>query len=199
MNCLLEFEHLNNRYFAMRHGHSLANQRAIIVSQPENGLDGFGLSDQGRVQVRESLQLIQFPFANTIIVSSDFCRARESAEIAAHSLDAVEAINLDRRLRERNFGELELTADSGYDDVWKADAENPDHQVMGVESVNQVMERVTSVIVEYENCCSNTSILLVSHGDALQILETAFARMDGSEHRQLEHLHTAQIRELQFG
>ena len=183
----------------MRHGHSLANQRAIIVSQPANGLEGFGLSDQGRAQVEQSLQRMSLPFANTIIVSSDFCRARESAEIAAQSIDAAEAINLDPRLRERNFGELELTADSGYADVWKADAENPDQQLMGVESVNQVMQRVTSVIVEYESRFANTSILLVSHGDALQILETAFARMDGSAHRQLEHLHTAQIRELRFG
>ena len=183
----------------MRHGHSLANQQAIIVSQPENGLDGFGLSDRGRVQVRENLQQFSVFSANIIIVSSDFCRARESAEIATRSLDAIDAINLDPRLRERNFGELELTADSGYADVWEADAENPDHQLMGVESVNQVMQRVTSVIVEYEGRCSDTSILLVSHGDALQILETAFARMDGSAHRQLEHLHTAQIRELQFG
>lgn len=198
MNCLLELDHLNNRYFAMRHGHSLANQRAIIVSQPENGLDGFGLSDRGRVQVRESLQSFDTSPVDIIIVSSDFCRARESAEIAAQSLDAVEAINLDPRLRERNFGELELTADSRYADVWQADAENPDHQLMGVESVNQVMKRVTSVILEYEEHCSNTCILLVSHGDALQILETAFARMDGSAHRQLEHLHTAQIRELQL-
>lgn len=196
MNCLLELDQLNNRYFAMRHGHSLANQRAIIVSQPENGLDGFGLSELGRVQVRESLQRFSILPVDIIIVSSDFCRARESAELAAHSLSAVEAINLDPRLRERNFGELELTADSGYADVWQADAENPDHQMMGVESVNQVMKRVTSVIVDYEDYCSNTSILLVSHGDALQVLETAFARMDGSQHRQLEHLHTAQIREL---
>jgi len=199
LNCLLEFDCLNNRYFAMRHGHSLANQQAIIVSQPDNGLDGFGLSEQGRMQVRESLQQFKLRADNIIIVSSDFCRAQESAEIGAELLDGVEAMNLDPRLRERNFGELELTADSGYEDVWKADAENPDHQSMGVESVNQVMKRVTSVIVEYEDCCSNTSILLISHGDALQILETAFARMDGSAHRQLEHLHTAQIRELRFG
>lgn len=199
MNCLLEFDRLKNRYFAMRHGHSLANQQAIIVSQPENGLEGFGLSDRGRVQVRESLQQFSVSSANIIIVSSDFCRARQSAEIAAQSLDSFDAINLDPRLRERNFGELELTADSGYAAVWKADAENPDHQLMGVESVNQVMQRVTSVIIEYEGSCSDNSILLVSHGDALQILETAFAGMDGSAHRQLEHLHTAQIRELQFG
>ena len=112
MNCLLELDQLNNRYFAMRHGHSLANQRAIIVSQPENGLDGFGLSDLGRVQVRESLQRFSILPVDIIIVSSDFCRARESAELAAHSLNAVEAINLDPRLRERNFGELELTADA---------------------------------------------------------------------------------------
>ena len=122
MNCLLELDQLNNRYFAMRHGHSLANQQSIIVSQPENGLDGFGLSNRGRLQIRESLQQFSVSSANVIIVSSDFYRARESAEIAAQSLDAIEAINFDPRLRERNFGELELTADSGYADVWEANA-----------------------------------------------------------------------------
>jgi len=106
----------------MRHGHSLANQQSIIVSQPENGLDGFGLSNRGRLQIRESLQQFSVSSANVIIVSSDFYRARESAEIAAQSLDAIEAINFDPRLRERNFGELELTADSGYADVWEANA-----------------------------------------------------------------------------
>ena len=41
-------------------------------------------------------------------------------------------------------------------------------------------------------------ILLVSHGDTLQILEAGFLRMDPSAHRQLPHLDTAQIRELRL-
>jgi probable phosphoglycerate mutase len=198
LNYLLEINHLRNRYFAMRHGHSIANQQGIIVSHPDNGRERFGLSELGRAQVKESLQNFGLLDINTIIVSSDFSRARESAEIASALLHSDESINLDLRLRERNFGELELASDSGYADVWQQDAENPDSQLRGVESVNQVMTRVTSVVAEYEGRYTGATILLVSHGDALQILQTAFARMDGSSHRQLDHLHTAQIRQLQF-
>jgi probable phosphoglycerate mutase len=198
LNYLLEINHLGNRYFAMRHGHSIANQQGIIVSHPDNGRERFGLSELGRAQVKQSLQNFGLLDINTIIVSSDFSRARESAEIASALLHSDESISLDLRLRERNFGELELASDSGYADVWQQDAENPDSQLRGVESVNQVMTRVTSVVAEYEDRYTGATILLVSHGDALQILQTAFARMDGSSHRQLDHLHTAQIRQLQF-
>ena len=198
LNYLLEINRLSNRYFAMRHGHSIANQQGIIVSHPDNGCDRFGLSELGREQVKQSLQNFGLLDVNTIIVSSDFCRARESAEIVNVQLSGDGSINLDSRLRERNFGELELTPDSGYMDVWQQDAKDPDSQLRGVESVNQVMSRVTSVVAEYEARYTGATILLVSHGDALQILQTAFARMDGSSHRQLDHLHTAQIRPLQF-
>mgnify|MGYP001556068181 FL=1 len=198
LNYLLEINRLGNRYFAMRHGHSIANQQGIIVSHPDNGCDRFGLSELGREQVKQSLQNFGLLDVNTIIVSSDFCRARESAEIVNAQLSGDGSINLDSRLRERNFGELELTPDSRYMDVWQQDAKDPDSQLRGVESVNQVMSRVTSVVAEYEARYTGATILLVSHGDALQILQTAFARMDGSSHRQLDHLHTAQIRPLQF-
>lgn len=198
LNYLLEIDRLSNRYFAMRHGHSTANQQGIIVSHPENGCDQYGLSNLGRLQVKESLQNFVLLDVNTIIVSSDFSRARESAEIASALLHCDGSINLDLRLRERDFGELELASDSGYADVWQEDAANPDSRLRGVESVNQVMTRVTSVVAEYEDRYSGATILLVSHGDALQILQTAFARKDGSSHRQLDHLHTAQIRQLQF-
>ena len=198
LNYLLEINRLGNRYFAMRHGHSIANQQEIIVSHPDNGCDRFGLSELGRQQVKQSLQNFGLLDVKTIIVSSDFCRARESADIASALLNGEASITLDSRLRERNFGELELTPDSGYMDVWQQDAKDPDSQLRGVESVNQVMSRVTSVVAEYEDRYTGATILLVSHGDALQILQTAFARLDGSSHRQLDHLHTAQIRPLQF-
>jgi len=198
LNYLLEIDRLSNRYFAMRHGHSIANQQGIIVSHSDNGRDRFGLSKLGSAQVKESLQKFGLLDVNTIIVSSDFSRARESAEIASNLLGCVAAISFDLRLRERNFGELELSSDSGYEDVWGEDAVNPDSNHRGVESVNEVMSRVTSVVTEYEDQYSKATILLVSHGDALQILQTAFARMEGSAHRQLDHLHTAQIRQLQF-
>jgi probable phosphoglycerate mutase len=196
MNHLLSIERLNNRYFAMRHGHSLANQQGIIVSHPENGRDNYGLSELGCEQVRASLQQNNQLDAKTVVVTSDFKRARESAGIAFQLLACGVSLCEEPRLRERHFGELELASDDGYDQVWQQDEVNPDSRVKGVESVNQVMARVTAVIADYENQYSAATILLVSHGDALQILQTAFARLDASTHRQLEHLHTAEIRQL---
>ena len=196
MNYLLEIEQLANRYFAMRHGHSLANAQGIIVSHPENGCDGYGLSKLGQMQVKRNLRQDRRLGADTLIVSSDFKRARESAEIAHSVLNCRVSLCTESRLRERNFGELELTEDSGYDDVWREDAINPDSQLRGVESVNQVMTRVSLVVTELEDRYSDVSILLISHGDALQILQTAFGRQDASSHRQLEHLQTAEVRQL---
>ena len=40
------------------------------------------------------------------------------------------------------------------------------------------------------------TVLLVAHGDVLQIAQTAFARADPTQHRDLPHLETAAVREL---
>jgi broad specificity phosphatase PhoE len=196
LNYLCEIDRLSNRYYAMRHGHSIGNQMGIIVSHPANGCRGFGLSKQGQQQVRASLQQARLLDANTRIVSSDFTRALESAAIARRKLACTAAIETDIRLRERNFGELELGPDSAYHAVWQQDAQNPDGNFRAVESANEVMARVTALIVDLERRYTDTTLLLVSHGDALQILQTAFARRDASAHRQLQHLQTAEIRRL---
>lgn len=198
MNHLSSYAELGNHYYVMRHGHSLGNQLGIIVSHPKNGCAGFGLSERGRDQVQASLQMDSLLDANTLIVSSDFDRAVESAAIARQALSSKSSIETDIRLRERNFGELELGPDSAYQAVWQHDEQDPDSSHRAVESVNQVMSRVTGLIVELESRFVDTSLLLVSHGDALQILQTAFAGRDASTHRQLQHLQTAEIRCLRL-
>ena len=108
------------------------------------------------------------------------------------------APRLEPRLRERDFGEYELGPDDAYAHVWREDRRDADSRHRGVESVNQVMARVTQVVCDLEQSLRDATILLVSHGDALQILQTAFASRDGSAHRDLEHLQTAEIRQLQL-
>ena len=43
---------------------------------------------------------------------------------------------------------------------------------------------------------SGKIFVLVSHGDALQITQTAFAGIPPAQHRSLEHMNPAQVREL---
>ncbi len=47
-----------------------------------------------------------------------------------------------------------------------------------------------------EQVAKNETILLVSHGDILQILQTAFAGIRSGLHRTLPHLETAQLKRL---
>jgi len=196
LNHLLALDRLANRYFIMRHGQSLANLQQVIVSHPQNGVDAYGLSEQGVIQVRESVQSSSQLDASLLIVSSDFRRARETAQIAHELLGSSHPLQFDQRLRERNFGEWELTPDSAYPLVWAGDEINPDNDEKGVESPNQVMARVTALVCEYEEKISGVTILLISHGDALQLLLTAFSKQDASEHRRQQHLETAEIREI---
>lgn len=196
MNHLLGITTLRNRYLALRHGHSTANRSGIIVSHPANGLDDYGLSQKGVRQVEKSLDGRSDLGAETVILSSDFRRARESAEIARRSLRCVRPLATDARLRERFFGDYELGSNRAYDDIWREDERDADSRNRGVESANQVMARVSRLVCELEDRYTDTTILLVSHGDALQLLQTAFHKQGASTHRQLEHLETAEMRAL---
>ena len=196
LNNLSSIDGLGNHYFAMRHGHSLANQQGIIVSDPANGCGGYGLSETGRAQVRACRLSEHGLDGDTVIVSSDFARALESAQIVQELLGSGSGVTTNRRLRERFFGDLELGPDNAYDDVWRQDLLDPSVSVQGAETAERVMARVTGLIVELEREFHDRHLLLVSHGDALQILQTAFARRPASEHRDLDHLNTAEIRPL---
>ena len=190
---------LRNRYYALRHGRSLANDEELIVSHPDHGVPRYGLSEEGRRQVAGAITAAlrdRVLDRATQIVASDFARARESAEIARDLLGAQDVL-LTPKLRERFFGTWEKQHHSNYHHVWETDALNGAHTQNGVESTRDVLARTTSLIRDLETGHSGRNILLVSHGDALQILQTAFEGVDSARHRQLPHLETGQIRELE--
>ena len=87
-----------NRYVALRHGESEANVQGIILSDPARGVPGDGLTDAGKGQVRASIASSDLD-ANTLIYSSDFARAHQTAELAPELLGAPE-VRLIPSLRE---------------------------------------------------------------------------------------------------
>ena len=182
----------------MRHGKSKANAKEIIVSNPDIGTKEYGLVEEGRQQVIESVTKTKNEHIldkKTIIVSSDFTRTKETAEIAKDILKAKEII-LTPKLRERYFGNWDKKHSRHYQNVWIDDINDPHHKNNDVESTDEVLDRTTGLITELEGQFDGKKILLVSHGDALQILQTGFEKVDSSQHRNLVHLNTAEIREL---
>ena len=200
MNHLEKLNSTNNHYFVMRHGQSLANIKGLIVSKPENGTVAYGLSDKGKEQVRKSLvsdEWLNLKLDSAVrIISSDFKRAHETATIVSSKLKTTCKVLTDSRLRERDFGDFELQSDVNYQKTWAADAVSSAHTNNSVESADAVMQRTTLLIIDLEKKYSAETFLLVAHGDTLQILQTAFAKQAASKQRELNHLETAEIREL---
>ena len=223
INHLLKQPNLTQSYFALRHGQSLANVAKVISSDPAISTVEHGLSDVGKDQARIAGETFANEYIKSLstnnkkkykgvaIFSSDFTRARETASIFCESLQKAnipvytDDIILDKRLRERYFGELNGGSDTRYQEVWDIDINNPDHDAFNVESANLVLERTTKLITELDTQLSNEDsgdgtcwkCILVAHGDVLQIMQTGFLKHeDAARHRSLEHLETATLREL---
>ncbi len=193
---------LRNAYWALRHGRSEANERGIIVSSPARGVAAFGLSPRGRAEVLAALAPARLAArglaldpARSLVVSSDFLRARKTAEILC-ALNALPVPRLDPRLRERFFGDLDGGPSSAYEQVWARDRENDSHHAFGCESPAEVRARVAGLIADLERAEAGRVIVLVAHGDVLQIAQTFFAGVECGRHREMPHLETGEMRTL---
>ncbi len=188
---------LRNRYFIFRHGESKAIVTGVILSNPKEGVVSFGLSKRGKKQVRDSVLKNDVLNSDALIYSSDFLRAKETAKIAKNLL-GVRTVNLHKNLRERYFGEFDRTDLKNLRVVWKNDKINGDNKRNNVESPNEVLKRTICLINGLEKKHKNRIILLVSHGDVLQILETGLLGKSASEHGKTPYPNLAEIRELKL-
>jgi probable phosphoglycerate mutase len=191
---------MRNQYFALRHGISVANEERIIISHPDSGVTGWGLSDRGAAECRRlltpaRLQALGLTREDCIVYSSDFLRAAETAAIFCQ-LNGFGAPILDVRLRERDFGRLERRTIDAYDLVWARDLEDDDHGFEGCEGTAKLAARLRSLLGDLESCWNEKQIVLVSHGDPLQVLQTILLGLPCNRHRALPHLGNAELRRI---
>ncbi|THG03035.1 hypothetical protein TEA_026252 [Camellia sinensis var. sinensis] len=132
---------LGNKYWVLRHGKSIPNEKGLIVSSMENGtLEEYKLAPEGVNQALLAGELFQ---------------------------------KMIEDLRERFFGpSFELTSHDKYSEIWALDAKDPFMKPEGGESVSDVVSRLTSALITIESEFQGCTILVVSHGDPLQILQT---------------------------
>lgn len=195
---LAELRALRHRYVGLRHGESEANVAGLVVSDPAVGVGGYGLTARGRDQVRVAVAAAALP-APLRILSSDFARAWETAEVAQAVLGGPE-VEPAVALRERTFGRWEGGGNDAYGVVWAADARDAGHREGGVESVCAVAARLTGLVLALEAAPGPAStILLVSHGDPLQILQTALLGAPLGTHRARPPWENGELRPLVLG
>lgn len=191
----------------LRHGRSEANERGLIASTLENAGEAFGLTPEGRTQVRASIEQARPHVSEPIsILSSPLLRARETADIAAELLGATEArsglpgadVLVDSRLIERGFGDLELQPDARYEAVWEVDRRDPTHRTWNVESVADVWSRLRSLTDELRDEGAAGTIILVTHGDVASTLICGSSGAPLTRHREIGGLGTGEIRAVDW-
>ena len=205
---------LRHQYVICRHGKSVANDQKIIVSSLISGCSSqYSLTRAGEDQCQQAAQELAAHLSTTgqpqiLLLTSPFSRASATAKIFHAHFSTVPEIcprlichgapDVAIQLRERYFGAFELQGDSNYDVVWARDSsEGPRHQERGSESVLSVWLRLLDLVLLLERRLTlPTVIVLFSHGDTLQILQTGFSGRPLESHRSLPHLNQAEWRVL---
>lgn len=132
-----------------------------------------------------------------VIITSDFRRARETAEIIHDHFKVKAPIRAETALRERGFGDLNLTKGNNAVIVFEQDYIDPTHKLSGCESVTEMVLRMSRLVNDLDKEFNERIIILVSHGDPLLTLWAIFQGVPPNE--RLHHLKgfgNCDIREL---
>ncbi|GLT85990.1 hypothetical protein SLE2022_041530 [Rubroshorea leprosula] len=182
-----------NKYWVLRHGKSIPNERGLIVSSMENGiLSEYQLAPEGVNQAElagksflKELKENNIPLENVRICYSPFARTSHTAKVVASALNIPfdgPQCRVIEDLRERYFGpSYELMSHDRYTEIWALDEKDPFLRPEGGESVDDVVARLASAVATMESEYQGCAILVVSHGDPLQILQTVFAAISQQE------------------
>jgi probable phosphoglycerate mutase len=166
-------------------------------------VENYGLTDLGKQQSSAVAKIVKSLCADreksledVVIISSDFKRCIETAQTVKESLGLHSDIREEKGLRERYFGEFELGSSSSYAKVYTTDGTDPTKPKNSVETVYSVYERTKSVVESLEKEFNGKILLLVTHGDPLQIMTCYFAGYQPEEHRLLPYPENASLRNL---
>ncbi len=166
----------------VRHGESMGNVAAAAAHEADAEVIEVGerdadvpLSDVGRDQARAlgrgvaDLLSDELP---TLVWSSPYLRARQTAELALDAAGAARLVAVDERLRDRELGVLDLLTTKGVQARYPLEAERRRwlgkfyHRPPGGESWADVVLRVRSVLRDLDDVADGTRALVVCH-DAL--------------------------------
>lgn len=140
-----------------------------------------------------------------VVISSDFTRTRETAEIIHKTLNLKIPLRLELGLRERDVGDLDLkvmieNSSPSVFEVWKDDEKDVTCARYNAESVVSVAQRMSAVVKAVNQEFKGKIVVLVSHQDPLHIIYSLFIGLPLPMHRkkQVPRIGNCDIRELRI-
>lgn len=146
---------MQTRMILIRHGETDWNIQHRVQGHVDIPLNDNGLQQAKRVAERMRSEVID------ALYSSDLQRAKRTAEIIAeyHCLD----VQIDPRLRERNYGQLEGLTKEQIDSRFP-NYQSRDHAIQDQETLEQVRKRAMEALAEIGQQFKNGTVAVVSHG-----------------------------------
>jgi isoleucyl-tRNA synthetase len=157
-----------NLLIIVRHGEAETNVNKICNGDP---VKVYHLTKRGRQGIKKLAKTVK-KFKADLIISSDFLRTKETAEILQQLLKIP--VLYDSRLRERQFGVFEGRQ---YHELERFHVQAND--VFKVkppagESFAEAEKRVGELLTEINNNYQGKKILLVTHEDIIRVIYTYF-------------------------
>lgn len=165
-----------NKLFLVRHGEAESNVKNILNS--DLGQNHYHLTEKGREQVKKLANTLKNEKID-MIFSSPFLRTKETAEIIAKKC-GLEII-IDERLKELGVGDFNGKTIEEFDAVFPTEESRAEKAGFGVETGESVRKRLEYFLKEIDEKYKNKNIVVVSHGDPIQIFYGFCQRMSLSE------------------
>ncbi|MFA5086946.1 MAG: histidine phosphatase family protein [Candidatus Paceibacterota bacterium] len=193
---------LKNKYFFLRHGQNIhqTEKKDILYNYPDDDPPCVLIED-GIAEAKAAGEILK-PKDIDLIFCSDILRTKQTAGIVADIIGFdKDKIVYDQRLRDVNWGvfggKTKPEAWAFYEGEAIRKFEQP---VPGGESWNNCQARVVAVLAELEQKYENKTILIVSHGDALWLLEDyikGLGKEETLEDRKSIYLKPGEVREIE--
>jgi broad specificity phosphatase PhoE len=162
---------MNNKYYFLRHGKTIYQTKKKGLIYPARDSRAVRLTKKSEREIKKLAKKIK-DLKIDFIYSSDFFRAKQTAEIVAKELG--KKIIFDKRLRDINLGIYHgKTKKEFYRDFPRVFPLRFIKRPPGGESWQDVQKRMLNFLKKIDKKYKNKRILIVSHGDPLWLLEGA--------------------------
>lgn len=159
------------KFYVIRHGQTNWNIEGKIQGNTDIELNETGIKQANAV--KETIKKYDID----LIVSSPLKRARKTAEIINETVKCD--IIFSENLKERCYGEFEgkIRKDISIDEIMQSEQLNNYYaniQYKGIETIQDLCDRVWNLIDNLKNEYKNKNILLVSHGGTIRAINAYF-------------------------
>lgn len=162
---------IKNHYIILRHGQTIYQTRKKNFCYPHPENPPIKLTEKGVKETKKSAKLLKKAKID-LIFSSDFPRTCQTAEILAKELGLK--ITFDKRLRDVNIGIYHAKPKK---DLWQDFPRYSEKRFFQAqpkgESWLECQKRIVGFLKEIDRKYQGKTILIVSHGDPLWLLEGA--------------------------